>query len=465
MTSPQTHDSNLVQWIATMCRATYHNSSRSSDAVRRILPLLMVGGFTALISGCSDSVQSVARDEATIPASPVMVPAASNIADASAGHPSDQPLIDEEVTLHLHAPTAKIPPDARPKLGRFALPSEPELKIGDRAPELAVKQWVHGSSNSSSGASFSVQVITFWATWSEPSIEAIGRFPILQNRFGNDVQFVAVSSETAEAVTGFLNTERPVGNHQWKEFLSFPIAADHRGDMEGQFLLASFEQALPTSFVVDSEGRVAWIGPADQVEPVIAKVLAGSWDLDAARKSHELVQARKAAQREIRERLALARVSNDGDECIRLIDELLEAFPDDVDFQMLRFQYQLRFEMAAAANEQAMKLLNQLRDDSRRLNQLAWCLAEHASVPDLDLSIAHEAASLAVELTKESDASSLETLARVQFRRGDVDGAIETQAKAVELAPASRNLADTLEAFRKSSPSPIKKVGFYGALM
>jgi tetratricopeptide (TPR) repeat protein len=56
---------------------------------------------------------------------------------------------------------------------------------------------------------------------------------------------------------------------------------------------------------------------------------------------------------------------------------------------------------------------------------------------NVDLQLARKAAERAVELDGGRDAHSLDTLARVHFRLGNVDRAQELQRRAVELADES----------------------------
>ncbi|MFN9719807.1 MAG: redoxin domain-containing protein [Planctomycetota bacterium] len=463
-----------LQRIASMSFLSVRDVLSRAEADGRCYRRLMMVGLAGcgfLIAGCSDSEDPMASDGLGQHNSPMMIPAVTALPNPEASVSvsiGDQPPADLSHP-RLSTPDAGMSPmrksGFRQVESNFSLPSEPQLQVGDQAPELAVRQWIREREEPTIDQPRRIQVITFWATWSEPSVAAMERCPLLEKRFGERVEIIGVSLETPEAVHGFLNSSRPGSGHLWRDYLTFAIAADHLGETEEKFLLAGFEQGLPASFVIDQTGIVAWIGAADQCEPVVARILAGDWDIAAARKAHQWAQYRKSSQREIRDRLALARVSNDAEECLRLIDGLLEQFPSDVEFQMLRLRYQLRFEMADSANTQSAALLGQLRDDSLRLNQLAWILAEHSDVVGLDLSTALSAAQRAVGLTSGSDVSSLETLARVHFRRGETAAAIEALSMATKLEPSNQTLGDTLEAFRNSTASPVRKAGFHGSMM
>ena len=82
------------------------------------------------------------------------------------------------------------------------------------------------------------------------------------------------------------------------------------------------------------------------------------------------------------------------------------------------------------AAETRSRLVETSWDDAMLLNSVAWDIAVAEGDRDLDLAL--KSASRASQLTSDSDAAVLDTLARVHFERGDLDQAIAWQRKAVE---------------------------------
>jgi hypothetical protein len=63
--------------------------------------------------------------------------------------------------------------------------------------------------------------------------------------------------------------------------------------MATHWLAAANIEVIPTAFVVDGTGKIAWIGHPMKVEAVVQKVLAGTWDITSAAKKDQLKQLDK----------------------------------------------------------------------------------------------------------------------------------------------------------------------------
>ncbi|MFH1143826.1 MAG: DUF1028 domain-containing protein [Candidatus Eisenbacteria bacterium] len=93
-----------------------------------------------------------------------------------------------------------------------------------------------------------------------------------------------------------------------------------------------------------------------------------------------------------------------------------------------------------------VRALDREIQDAGMLNALAWFAATH----DLYLPQAREAARRAVAL-EPRDANILDTLAEVCFRMGEVEEAIATEARAIEMAPGDDYLKTQLARFRAAA--------------
>jgi thiol-disulfide isomerase/thioredoxin len=87
--------------------------------------------------------------------------------------------------------------------------------------------------------------LNFWATWCSPCKEEMPWMTELSNKFSpQGLQLIAVTNEDPDIVRGFL---------KGKDF-SFPIVLDSGDTLMNRFKV----ETVPTTVVIDSEGRVAF---------------------------------------------------------------------------------------------------------------------------------------------------------------------------------------------------------------
>lgn len=65
------------------------------------------------------------------------------------------------------------------------------------------------------------------------------------------------------------------------------IGLDHSGEMDEDWLIDSLSFHVPKTFVVDRDGRIAFIGDLVMLEDVLPKVIDGSWRASAEAKNAE----------------------------------------------------------------------------------------------------------------------------------------------------------------------------------
>jgi len=328
-----------------------------------------------------------------------------------------------------------------------------DLKVGDPAPELYVSQWL----NTEPIEDFEegkVYVIENWATWCGPCIAAIPHLNEMYQAHKDEGLVVIglnVWDDDAKAVK-FVE--------QQGEKMSYPIAIDDRSAGRGKgksaqaWLEAAGRNGIPCAFVVDQQGKVAWIGhPMAGMDQVVEKVLAGEYDAEAE-------AARRAKLMPLQQELQGALQQQDWDAAVATIDELTEVMGDDPmtpRLQSLKVSILLAgkqdYDAGYAAMEQAIE--GPLQDQANALNDLAWLVATEPTIEQRNLDLAAEAAERAVKLSEGTNAAYLDTLARVRFDQGKVVEAVALQQKAVDqsddLAPeAIEEMKKALEQYREA---------------
>ena len=62
---------------------------------------------------------------------------------------------------------------------------------------------------------------------------------------------------------------------------------------------ASNQRGIPTSFIVNGEGQVAWIGHPMTMDEPLKEIVAGTWDLAAAAEAFKIEAQQEKAMSEL----------------------------------------------------------------------------------------------------------------------------------------------------------------------
>jgi peroxiredoxin len=156
-------------------------------------------------------------------------------------------------------------------LVRFSTPPE-GVQVGQRIPDYKVKRAAAGDSIGLRTAyAGHVTLINIWATWCLPCVSEMPSLDRLYHRYENRGFRVAAVSIDKTDSTRVLQFTRRLG-------LSFDILHDRSGDIQSAYQTIG----VPTSLLIDSQGRIAYIalGAKDWDAPDNVKridsLLAGS---------------------------------------------------------------------------------------------------------------------------------------------------------------------------------------------
>jgi thiol-disulfide isomerase/thioredoxin len=151
--------------------------------------------------------------------------------------------------------------------------SEPTLKIGDQAPPLKEVKWLKGEPIDGL-VKGQVHVIDFWATWCGPCIQAMPHLDELQEK--HKQQGLVVVAITSADENNPVDQIKQFVEGRGKDF-GFRFAMCETEAMNKAYMEAAQQQAIPCSFVIDQNGKLAFIGLPSDVDIVLEKLYNGTW--------------------------------------------------------------------------------------------------------------------------------------------------------------------------------------------
>jgi thiol-disulfide isomerase/thioredoxin len=325
------------------------------------------------------------------------------------------------------------------------------LKVGDPAPKLQAAKWAQGEPVGDF-ARDKAYMVEFWATWCGPCVASIPHVNELHHKF-KDRGLVVIGQNCWERDESLIAPfMKKMGDK-----MTYRVALDKkedesdRGRMAETWMGAAGQNGIPSAFVVDKQGLIAWIGhPMSLKESLIEKVLDGTFDVKKAAAAYELEKENESKLKAVYGRLNAGFKEKNWKDVDAALDEIEKLNPDSAQTGWMRFQSLTARKDFEKAFQLARKLSDADKDDSEMQNNLAWAIASMDDSDKPDLKLAGVIAKRAADASKNSDPNIIDTLARVVFRNGDKAKAVELQKKAVDLAEGKQkeSFAKTLASYR-----------------
>ncbi|WP_348529124.1 TlpA disulfide reductase family protein [Mesorhizobium sp. LSHC424B00] len=151
------------------------------------------------------------------------------------------------------------------------------LRMDSPAPSIKVENWLRGEplTNFQPGK---VYIVEFWATWCGPCVAAMPHLVQLQEKYKNSgLEVVGVAADEDASTAHEARTKLDAWLNEKCSNLNFRIAFDYTGEMNKLWMEPSISVGIPTSFVVDRDGCIAFIGHPMQLDEILPEVLNSSW--------------------------------------------------------------------------------------------------------------------------------------------------------------------------------------------
>ena len=340
------------------------------------------------------------------------------------------------------AQDAKPAPKAEAKKG-------PSLAVGDAAPALSIEKWVKGAPV----AQFEkgkVYVVEFWATWCGPCIASMPHITELQKKH-RDQGLTVIGVTSADRNNTLEKVEKMVAEKG--DGMGYTVAWDKERTTNEAYMKAAEQRGIPCSFLVDRDGKIAYIGHPMNLDATLELVIAGKHDI--AKLKADAAKAKEAEMKaeELQGKLFEAVKAADWDAVDKACDELGALGGEFAEgAAVTKFQiFLMEAKNMERAYDAARKALEgPCKDSMRALNFMAWLIVDpDQNHEETDLDVALKIAERANVLGKDKDAGVLDTLARVHYMKGDLAKAIEIQKKAVALDAKLQKQLDEYEAAAK----------------
>jgi hypothetical protein len=250
--------------------------------------------------------------------------------------------------------------------------------------------------------------------------------------------------------------------------MTYMVAADgFEGKMAKAWMEASESRGIPTSMVVGKDGTVLWIGhPQAGLDKVLDEVIAGKYDLAGAAAKDKQRRDTARASREAFAPINNAIKAGDTKTAVIEIDKAVAKQPKlAVNLGLTKFNLLLRSDEPAAMAWAKALAEGAAKDDVNALNTLAWGIVDDkAKVKNPDFGVAVQIAERGFSLAKEEEmmyAFIGDTLAYALYKNGQIDRAIEIQAKSVAAAeklkdfpaPTMKEMRERLDMFKAKKGS------------
>jgi thiol-disulfide isomerase/thioredoxin len=306
------------------------------------------------------------------------------------------------------------------------------LKVGDPAPPLQVGKWLKGGPINQLEKG-KVYVIECWATWCGPCVAAMPHVTELQAKYKDkNVTVIGVNvwERDLAAPEPFVKKMGDKMGYAVVMDDTTGVAAGEPGKMAKTWLMAAGQNGIPCSFLVDRQGKIAWIGHPMQMNRALDALANNHFDPAEEAKFQAKLDG-------LFQQYATAVRAKDDAKALGVLDELSTLNPDMANqYRTAKLALLVRKGDYDAANGLAKSLTADKGGVDRTMH--ATIASTLLSAPDptkVDTALALKLATSAYENNGKEGWQYEMLLARAYAANKQFDKAVETQTKALQSAP------------------------------
>lgn len=178
----------------------------------------------------------------------------------------------------------------------------PSLKLGNPAPSLRVQQWIKGEPINGFKEGH-VYVLEFWATWCGPCIAAIPHLSELARQYKGKATFIGVDALewTVKSPRSIIQVKAFVDSMGQR--MDYSVAIEDRNFTVADWMDAADVQGIPSTFVIDGSGKLAWVGHPLELDEVLPQIIDNKWDVKDALSKRDEIKRLAALESSFRDQL------------------------------------------------------------------------------------------------------------------------------------------------------------------
>lgn len=344
--------------------------------------------------------------------------------------------------------------------GAAAAAAPTPLTIGDSTPAFNIAGTIKGDKIDSlkKGKTY---VIEFWATWCGPCIASMPHLSDMADKYKGKVDFVSVNTWDFRTSDPKVKEEPAAHEKRVADWVAkntdkmrYNIVLDDQADtIATTWMRAAGRNGIPCAFIVNGDGKIAWIGHPMQMEKPLEEISNGSWDMAAFKTKFD--EEAKAAREAAAAQAKLAGLIKTGDQAA------VEAYIDSAKEPKIAAFYQV---LNAGLNTNPDLVANLVKKYEGKLSggtPALWCqLSSLLTSKVKDASVKTDLVKISEKNANAADAKVAAGIylshAQALIGAGDKDGAAQWLEKAKgaldQYEPATRReaLGKQIEAMAKS---------------